>query len=193
MKKSPNTAVIGGILFLVCAIIASLVFLVNQVTEPVINKADEDSKNASFTDVFPEAKEFEDLTDEFPDRGANILEIYKALDGTDVMGYIYIVTSVGYEQAIETLVAIDSNDNKVKSITILKQNETPGLGANAKEPEFTDQFIGLPVDGKVTITKNPGNVEDSEVQSITASTITSDAVALGVNAALAHFDANLRK
>ena len=72
MKKSPNIAVIGGVLFIVRAIIASLVFFVNQVTEPIFAAADENSKNASFADVFPEAKAFEDLTPEFQNRNPEI-------------------------------------------------------------------------------------------------------------------------
>ena len=66
---------------------------------------------------------------------------HKVPDGT--LGYLYIVSTVGYAENIKNLVAIDQETQTVKSITILKQNETPGLGAKAKEPEFKDQFKRL--------------------------------------------------
>lgn len=193
MKESPNIAVTGGVLFLVCAVIASLVFFVFTVTEPVITKAEEETRVASFQEVFSDASEFTPLTEEFPEREKSILEIYEAKTEKGTIGFIYIVSTPGYEDKIKNLVAIDSETNKVKSIIILQQNETPGLGAKSALPEFKDQFSGLSTDKEVLVVKNPANIENNEIQAITASTITSTAVVTGVNEVLAHYEKNLRK
>lgn len=193
MKESPNIAVTGGVLFLVCAVIASLVFFVFTVTEPVITKAEEETRVASFQEVFSDASEFTPLTEEFPEREKSILEIYEAKTDEGTIGFIYIVSTPGYEDKIKNLVAIDSETNKVKSIIILQQNETPGLGAKSALPEFKDQFSGLSTDKEVLVVKNPANIENNEIQAITASTITSTAVVTGVNEVLAHYEKNLRK
>ena len=166
------------------------VSLVHQITAPVIADSAESSKKLSFEDVFPNANDFKDITAEFPDRDTRISEIYEVQGPDGIIGYLYIVSTVGYADQVKNLVAIDTETQTIKSITILKQNETPGLGAKAKEPEFKDQFNGLPTNQDVTIVKHPGSVETSEVQAITASTITSKAVALGVNLVLADYAKN---
>jgi len=190
MKKSPSVPVLGAILLIICIAIAASVSLVHQITSPVIAESAESSKKTSFKDVFPNAADFKDVTAEFPDRDTRISEIHEVQGQDGIIGYLYIVSTVGYADQVKNLVAIDQETQTVKSITILKQNETPSLGAKATEPEFEDQFKGLPMNQDVTIIKGPGNVETSEVQSITASTITSTAVALGVNLVLADYAKN---
>ena len=187
MKKSPSVPVLGAILFIICIVIAASVSLVNQITAPIIADSAESSKKTSFEDVFPNATDFKDITAEFPDRDTRISEIHEVQGPSGTLGYLYIVSTVGYADQVKNLVAIDQETQTIKSITILKHNETPGLGAKAKEPEFKNQFNGLPINQEVTIIKGPGNIETSEVQAITASTITSDAVALGINLVLADY------
>ncbi len=57
-------------------------------------------------------------------------------------------------------------------------SETSGLGANAKEESFRDQYIGG--SGPFSLTKNGGTIE-----ALTSATVTSRAFTAGVNAALA--------
>ncbi|MGL4957173.1 MAG: RnfABCDGE type electron transport complex subunit G [Bacteroidales bacterium] len=69
-------------------------------------------------------------------------------------------------------------DGTISGISVIEQNETPGLGAKmidvqveGKKPVFTTQFVGKhPKTSKLTVTKDGG-----EVDAITASTISSRA------------------
>jgi electron transport complex protein RnfG len=61
---------------------------------------------------------------------------------------------------------------------IVSMSETSGLGANAKEESFRDQYIGG--SGPFSLTKNGGTIE-----ALTSATVTSRAFTAGVNAALA--------
>ena len=192
MKKMSNIPVLGTILFIICIVIAVSVSLVNQITAPIIAYSTEIYKKTSFENIFPNATNFKDITTKFSDRDTHILEIHEAQGPNGTLGYFYIVLTTGYAEEIKNLVAIDQETQTIKSITILKQNETPGLGAKAKEPEFKDQFNCLSIKKNISVIKGPSNTETNEVQAITASTITSNAVALGVNLVLADYTKNFR-
>ena len=75
-------------------------------------------------------------------------------------------------------------------IKILSHTETPGLGAKAADPAFSDQFEQKNVD-RVVITKTTP-AEENEIQAISGATITSSAVANGVNTALEYWAKNLK-
>ena len=71
------------------------------------------------------------------------------------------------------------NDGKVTAVCVISHSETPSLGAVAAEDSskgqaFRDQFAG--VDKAVTV--------GADIDAITGATITSKAVAEGVNLAL---------
>ena len=83
---------------------------------------------------------------------------------------------------MKILVGID-NDLNIKGISLVSHNETPGLGANAANPKFTDQFLGKAPQKEFNVVKRIPN-DDSEIQAITAATVTSKAVTKGVNEAV---------
>jgi electron transport complex protein RnfG len=75
------------------------------------------------------------------------------------------------------------NEGKVLGISVVSHTETAGLGAVAAESTskgeaFRGQFAGQ--SGSVAVTKDGGQID-----AITGATITSRAVVVGVNAALA--------
>ncbi|MPN65164.1 Electron transport complex subunit RsxG [bioreactor metagenome] len=105
------------------------------------------------------------------------------------MGYNLTVTPKGYGGLIEMVVGID-DEGKLIDIKILSHTETPGLGAKAADPAFSDQFEKKNVD-RIVITKS-APTEENEVQAISGATITSSAVADGVNTALEYWSKNLK-
>ena len=68
-------------------------------------------------------------------------------------------------------------DKTVTGVTILETGETAGFGAKASEPEFIDQFVGK--SGTVALTRDGG-----EIESIAGASTTSNAICVGVTAAL---------
>lgn len=68
-------------------------------------------------------------------------------------------------------------DKTVTSVEIVDSDETEGFGKRASEPEFIDQFIGA--SDTVNLTTN-----DGEIETISGASTTSNAICVGVNAAL---------
>lgn len=114
----------------------------------------------------------ESLTDEvlaqyFP--GASFTEVSGGMvsdAGTVVYG-----ASAGMMGDVPVAVLFGSDD-AVLGIVVDVMNETPGIGDLCGEPEFTDRFIGV--------------TSGSEVDAISGSTITSEAIKAGVDAAIAN-------
>ncbi|MBQ1414969.1 MAG: FMN-binding protein, partial [Lachnospiraceae bacterium] len=73
-------------------------------------------------------------------------------------------------------------DGVLVGISVLKNNETVGLGQRASEESFTSQFSNKDVD-RFTVTKR-GASSDAEIEAISGATITSNAVVLAVNAGM---------
>ena len=138
------------VLFLVCAIVAGVLGGVNLITKDKIAEQDRiKTEKATFTTI---------------DR------IVKA----DDKGYVVTTTFSGAQGSITMAVGVD-NDMKCTGISIISHAETSGLGAKAAAAsEYGDwwrgQFIGTGDD--VSLTKYGGTID-----SITAATITSNAVA----------------
>ena len=119
-------------------------------------------------------------TPDEPNVSENIISMAKNGDG-----YVAVV-DCGPDSFSKTLtieVRIGA-DKAVTGVTVLKTEETPGLGARASEPEFIDQFIGVNSEVSWTTGENP----DGDIQSISGASTTSGAICSGVNAALKAID-----
>ena len=180
MKKKDVKAIVGTAvsLLLICAVAAGLVALVNSVTAPKIAEADENEKTASIREILEDAETIDDLALE----GAEGY-IGKAADGATV-GYVFVTEASGYNGRLKVMTGF-TPDGKVKKISILTINDTPGLGMKAKNDDFKDQFEDT--DGNLTVVKN-GDPEGNEIQAITSATITSKGVVKAVNDARALFE-----
>lgn len=182
---------LGVFLLVVGALSGLAVGFVNNMTEPVIAERNEQEKLEGFEAVYPESDEVENETDKYleEDEYPIIEEINEVYVDGELKGIIYTVAPNGYEGSIVALVGFDLEEEKITSINILEQQETPGLGDACEEPEFMDQFSGISADEELEVVKQQAD-KDSEIESITASTITSEAVVKGVNAAREHFTDN---
>jgi len=111
-----------------------------------------------------------------------ITRAYQVYGGGKLKGYAIFTSPAGYSGPVDMVVGIDTA-GVVLGIRILRHTETPGLGSNAENPAFTEQFKGK--SGMLKVTKAaPGS---DEIQAITSATITSNAVTNGVNDALRFF------
>ncbi len=180
---SKETLTVSLKLFLITAITALLLAVVNKVTTPIIEKNNETLKVASKQEVLPFAKEF--ILSETPKEvkgDVTIDELSVGLDqkGGSVLGYVITATSPkGYGGDIKVMTGIDK-DLKVVKVKIMQSSETAGLGANASKPQFIDQFIGA--DATLAVVK--GEAKTGEISAIASATVTSKAVTSCVNAAL---------
>ena len=118
-----------------------------------------------------------------------IKEVNRGSANGETVGYNITVTPKGYGGLIEMVVGI-SDEGRLTDIKILSHTETPGLGAKAADPAFSGQFHEKIVE-KIVVTTTPP-AADNEIQAISGATITSEAVASGVNAALGYWAKNLK-
>lgn len=90
-------------------------------------------------------------------------------------GKAFLVSPYGYAGNIDMLVGVGA-DGKIKGIKILRQRETPGLGAGIARQKFLKQFTGKSARDPLEPKK--------DIDAITGATISSRAVCAGAKKAL---------
>lgn len=178
---------LGLNLFVICAVAAGLLAGTNQITAPIIEQRNKQANNEARQTVLTDASEFKLLDSNKYKSGSEVevVEVYEGLSGSDVLGYTIKVLPKGYGGKIELMVGIKS-DGTISGINVGNMNETPGLGAKAKEEEFYGQYLGKPAT-ELSVIKS-GSAGETEIQAISGATITSKAVTTGVNVAVEVYD-----
>ena len=185
--KVSNMLKLGIVLAAYAAGACVLLAFVYTGTAPVIaERAIKDQKEA-LGEIFPGADNFsEDISGQINeiiskikiDDKIKILNAFDANANGSLIGTALIVSYPGYDGPITLIAGI--NNGFVAGVKIISHSETPGLGANADNPKYVNrktgktflgQFSGKEINDKFT------------VDAITASTITSNAVANAVKAA----------
>ncbi len=184
------------VLFAFTVVLGCLLGIVYGVTKEPIEQVNYEKTQRAYKQVFEDASSFEPYAD-FDAEAANSLvesEGYKdeiedaqvALDGSgNPLGYVLTVTAKDASQSTITFSVGIQNDGTVNGYSITSIAETPGLGMKAQEEPFYSQFEGKNVDSFTVVKSAPA--ADNEIESISGSTITSRAMANGVNACIAYF------
>lgn len=182
------------VLFVICLIVGTAMAFTNFATAGKIEqRIIEDSENARKA-VLPDADSFEKLNMEKLKAASagsgfdTISEAYAARKGDETVGYVFLAKPSGYAGEISIMIGINGK-GYVSGVEIGDNRETPGLGSKAKDQEFKGQFY----DNKyeiVNVVKRKAEKAD-EIQAISGATITSKAVALGVEQASKLADALL--
>ena len=177
-SKAKEIIVPAVSLFLICVVVTALLALTNAVTAPKIDALAVETQDASKKQVLSSADSFSE--EKQVEKDGVSYTYYDGLtsDGS-VMGYVFVTSAKGYGGDISVMVGV-LGDGTVAGVNILSINETAGLGMNAKNQSFLDQFLGK--SGEIGVAKN--NPSDTEIQALTGATITSSAMATAVNTAL---------
>ena len=159
-------------LLIITSVVAAALAGVNSITAPAIAKLTAEKTQEAIQAVLPCGGEEIDFAP-----ADLVSKVYKGENG-----YAIEVTPGGFDNTITMMVGVDT-EGKVLGISIIKHTETAGLGAVAAAgtpagESFRGQFVGQ--SGSVAVTKDGGTMD-----SITGATITSRAICVGVNAALA--------
>ncbi|MGI6696025.1 MAG: FMN-binding protein [Christensenellales bacterium] len=173
MKKQLTAWLVLGLITVVAGLSLSVT---NEVTkEPIQNQAVLAEAKAK-QEVLPAAEAFEEV--ELPEDAG--ISLFAGKVGEETIGFVGKVTVNGYGGPIDVIAGID-NQGLVKGINVggPSFSETAGLGAKSRETEFTSQFADKVSPIRVVKASDPKT--DSSVDSITAATITSNAVVGGVN------------
>ena len=162
-------------LFIIAAVVAAALAGVNSITKPVIDQLNAEKTQKAIAAVLPGG--FDEELASFDDQGGLVSKVYKGANG-----YALEVLPSGFDNTITMMVGVDF-EGKVLGISVVSHTETAGLGAVAAATTsageaFRAQFVGQ--SGSVSVTKDGGQID-----AITGATITSRAICVGVNAALA--------
>ncbi len=183
-------------IFVITVIMGAALGAVYSITKKPIADAEEKAKQEAYAEVFPDAAQIETFTEDeinlsdvnkvmasrgYGDNTIDEISVVADADGM-FTGFIILVTNhSGYGGDIQLAVGV-SLDYSIKGIAFLTINETAGLGMEAQNKEFLDQFIGKQV-LQYSYTKT-GSTSDSEIDALSGATITTSAVVDAVNTAL---------
>lgn len=178
---------LGIILAIVSLVASASLSLVNGATQPIIDARIIAEAEEARKELLPEAEGFELVEGDLPE---GVTEIFSAMKGGEVIGYIVSTQSKGYGGTFDVTVGINS-ENVVTGVKLSNMSETPGLGAKATDAAFIDQYSEINTENKPFVNKNATGAE-SEIVAIAGATITSNAVTNGVNIALDYYNSNLK-
>lgn len=133
---------------------------------------------------YPDAKEIKLIKDVSDDLFVSI-NFPAVIRAYEVDGKIsaYIVSSVGYNGPIELLAAMDTEKNVLKGIKILKHVESLDYAEHIRSDWFLDRFKNIIAEKYLNlVVLDKENPED--IIQVTGATVSSQAVANGVNAAI---------
>lgn len=99
------------------------------------------------------------------------------------IGWVIPAEAQGFAEKIQMLVGVDNDCNRILGMRVIDQKETPGLGNFIVEPEFTGQFTGKSTDSDIDIVKT-SPIDGNKVRAVTGATVSSLAVAKGINEAI---------
>lgn len=169
---------LGLILLAITAATGLILGAVHGITLEPIRATQERQRQEAFRATLPGTQTFVPL--QVPE-GSAVREVQEGRTGGAVTGHVFTVAPKGYAGPVVFVVGI-SRDGVIRGIRILNQSETPGLGANAGEPAFSGQFEGKRAEPLTVVKTPPTNPQD--IQAISGATITSRAIAGGVNDAV---------
>lgn len=213
-EKDPvdKIGIIKSLISLSCItlVLGAVLGTVYNVTKDPIDDAAKAEKEEAYKELFPEADHFEFKSTGFSDPVNGKLECddatimiqdiygysgvtiddygYAFNENNQFMGFVFIVTSSkGYGGDIQAMIGVGPVYNIV-GVEFLSIGETAGLGMNATNKEFREQYVnktetqGYAVK-RFSVTKT-GATKPSEIDAISGATITSNAVTDMVNAVL---------
>ncbi len=182
------------VLLIVTLVSGTALAYIFRIAKPEIERREKQKTEEARRIVFPEAERFEQI------EGTPIL---KAMKGTSLLGYIAGGGAEGYSSTVKVLVGV-KRDLSVNGVTVLSQQETPGLGTRIEEvksdktwlliltgqkssgdeeggeealPWFLEQYKGLSLDEI--------SIDAGKVDAITGATVSSRAVTESVHGAVA--------
>lgn len=192
-KKIVHDALILTAFTLVLGFVLGLVY---EITKEPIAAADAATAQAAYKEVFADADSFEAYEGFDKEAALSLMEengyndeitdvqTAKGSDGS-TLGYVITVLAKDGSQANITFSVGIAADGTVNGYSITSIAETPGLGDKAKTEEFSGQFRKKQVEKFEVVKQAPAS--DSEIEAISGATITSRAMANGVNASITYF------
>ncbi|MDD5748829.1 MAG: RnfABCDGE type electron transport complex subunit G [Actinomycetota bacterium] len=178
-----NVIKLGTTLLIVGLVAAIGLGFTYGVTKDKIATRDREQEAEACMSALPEVSSFKELKEDRKLESKlkkKVKEIEKVFSSKG--GFVFLITTKGYGGNMNLAIGVGKN-GKVAGISVISQNETPGLGGNCVKPEFLKQFKGKKHSSPLEVGK--------DIQAITGATITTRAVAKAVKIALKGFEHTL--
>ena len=143
--KTNETLRMVLVLVVICVIAAAALSLVYNVTYPRIKANAVKVMKEKLDRALPDATAFDEprIPNEILEQKEGVKAIFIGYGpDRDIVGVSAVVDGPGYQDFIQLLVTVSGDLKEIKSIEILDQKETPGLGARIGEDEALGQFKG---------------------------------------------------
>ncbi len=161
---------ISCVLCIICAAVALVLSFVNSVTAARIAENIEAEKKDAIIALFgSETVEYTPFSSE-ESEADEILTVY---DKGSSVGYCVSVSPDGFGGEMNLIVGFDTAGT-VLGVRIVSHSETPGLGSRVEMKSFLSQFNG----------KNKLLIRGEDYDVISGSTVSSEAIAAGVDIAI---------
>ncbi|MBD3286491.1 RnfABCDGE type electron transport complex subunit G [candidate division WOR-3 bacterium] len=156
----------------VVVVSGGLLAVVYSFTSDIIVENEEEKRQEALIELLPEADTAGFKEDSIIAEDTSV--IYHAYDEVGKkVGLVFTVAPKGFAGPIVTMVGLRT-DTTVSGILVISMSETPGLGAAVTDTSFSNQYKGLKPD-EIFLSSAGG-----EIDAITASTISSNALTSGV-------------
>ena len=154
------------VLVLVCLLSGIILSSANLVTAPVIAANEAEAGARTCRQALSEA-------DSFTAVDCGISGVTAALRADNGAGWVITAQSRGYGGQVPAAVAF-SPEGTIRSVVMMSNEETPGLGQKVTEEAFSGQFAGMPAESF--------SLED--IDAVSGATISSRASVNAVNLAI---------
>jgi electron transport complex protein RnfG len=145
---------------------ALLLTFVYEWTTPYIQANQAEARKQAINEVLPNVEKVEEV-----EKNDNLF--YEGYDSAgNQIGVAFQNSGGGYNGAIEIMIGVNLENDKIYKISILNHQETPGLGARITENDFKSNFEDKAF-GDYSVVKTPPS-EETEVQAIAGATISSE-------------------
>lgn len=166
------------VLGVICIITAFLLSLTYAATKDKIAANQLGDAEIVMKELMPDADSFAPVDDPGVE---GVTGVYEAKSGSDSLGYIVMSEGSGYGGAVPVILAFNA-DKTMAGLRLGANSETPGFGKLAEEPEFYEQFTGMPADKEFSYS---GDADKTKFDQVSGATKTSDAVQTALNQAVA--------
>lgn len=161
----------------ILAVTVILLTLIHLVAGALVRSHDLRANRALMQTVMPQADAFSELIDANVLGDDRIEDMQAAYNGRELLGYCVTAAAFGFRSDISVLVGVDVN-GEVTGVTLLEEDETPGIGDGVRGESFLGQFTGA----SGTLSLGSGH---NSVSGISGATKSAQAVVQCVNVALA--------
>ncbi len=185
MKKM---IIIGAKLALICGIAATLLGFVNSVTEPKILEMKAGALKEALSAVSM-GWEIGDIT-AVDDPGNKAVTGYYPVtdDSGTIKGYILELLGDGYAGSLKIITGI-TGTGEIRNVVLMDNEETPGLGKEAENPEYMQKFIGTGAERPVPVRKD--QLSQGDADAISGASVTFIGIGKALESGIEYFFNNL--